>query len=346
MSATLREVENRRNGLESDVSRLDELFNGSKNDDLPPENETPDDLSPIPTSSSVTPLEQKIPGTQKTADAMDGRDGGPALSASVIPNQPAVLPPQGSCSAKGSVAIGKRDPKRFPRNGDGGPKIVGGRKSEHAWTVAITMTGTSATHYCSGSLIAPQWVLTAAQCQVQPGDLAIVGRKDLASAEGKVVKVALTRNHPSFDSKTMENDVALLKLDKVVTEVKPISLFDGSDLSGAAAIVAGWGFVKEGGAPYGGLLEMGVPIVTNAVCSAGPASVKIAVTGNMLCASRAAGDKQGCQGDSGGPLIVKVGEAWQQAGIVSFGVGCAPPNGYAVFTRVSKYLPWVRACTQ
>jgi secreted trypsin-like serine protease len=53
------------------------------------------------------------------------------------------------------------------------------------------------------------------------------------------------------------------------------------------------------------------------------------------------------QGDSGGPLQVRAHSSsmcdFDVVGIVSFGLGCALPNTPALFTRVSKYVPWIES---
>jgi secreted trypsin-like serine protease len=81
------------------------------------------------------------------------------------------------------------------------------------------------------------------------------------------------------------------------------------------------------------LKEVDVPVVANGICS----KTVRGITPRMFCAGYSEGGKDSCQGDSGGPLFAYLPQAksGMQAGIVSWGNGCADPDQYGVYTRIS-----------
>lgn len=256
---------------------------------------------------------------------------------------PVVAPPPvplESCNSTESRAAVARDIKQLET------KIVGGKESDqgaHGFMAAISSDGKH--QYCGGALIAKDWVLTAAHCQVRQTDKVILGRQDLDSSAGKVVSIVRVKNHGFYNSQTHDFDVALLQIQGAPDGLPVLEPYQGSDsFADKDATVIGWGYTQEGGPLSAKLREVTVPIVSNATCIAGYQPDGVGISDNMLCAGLKAGGKDSCQGDSGGPIVVSTGGRLVQTGVVSFGIGCAQPNRYGVYTRLSKFSSWLRAC--
>jgi Trypsin len=171
------------------------------------------------------------------------------------------------------------------------PIYLGGPATSDEATVAMTRSGQS---FCSGTLITPTVVVTAAHC-LPPNisgaytDIAVFFGSKVGS--GDYVPVVGGWTHPSWNDDALYFDVGLVRLAKTAP-VAPIPFnVDGSVLVDAAPVrIVGFGITGEdmGG---GGLKREGTAVIDD-------------VDGHVLVLS---GDPSGtCSGDSGGSSIMDV----------------------------------------
>jgi secreted trypsin-like serine protease len=179
---------------------------------------------------------------------------------------------------------------------------------------------------------------------VAPGDLAIIGREDLASSDGQAIPIVGALAHEAFDQDRLRNDIALLRLGRSApAQYQPIKRATNvEDLAGRPVTAIGWGKTSVDGVTSLQLRETTLAVTTQEVCAA-KYSERIQILPGMVCAS--APGKDACQGDSGGPLFLKPegGGPPVQVGITSFGTGCADANFPGVYTRVAAQAKWIEA---
>ncbi len=235
-------------------------------------------------------------------------------------------------------------------------RIVGGVESEvNAWPWMTALVhanlSTDTGRFCSGSLIHPRWVLTAAHCleefdedmahdgYIAPDEIhAVVGIHNLSTNSGERIKVKRIVPHPDFAEKRVP-DIALIELEAPSSKMA-IPVYSGtSSLEGIMGTVIGWGAASNA------LNQVDVPIVSNTECSetmSQTAGYYYEITRLEMCAGYKQGGKDSCDGDSGGPLMVQSSQSsWLLAGVVSWGEGCAEPGYYGVYTRISAVIGFI-----
>ncbi|XP_041636357.1 ovochymase-1 isoform X2 [Cheilinus undulatus] len=201
---------------------------------------------------------------------------------------------------------------------------------------------------CGGAIIGPLWVVSAAHCFKRFNRASfwtvLAGKHDLDNPHEpgqQLVGVAMIISHHSYNPRTKECDLALLKLQTPLVFnqfVRPIDIWTTPLPPYRKCTITGWGSTRENGARVNRLQEVNVTILPPEVCNQYYLG---RMRPSMFCAGKDGGGADACQGDSGGPLSCFTGSRYELAGLVSWGVGCGRARRPGVYTKMQQHTMWM-----
>ncbi len=236
--------------------------------------------------------------------------------------------------------------------------IVGGSAAPAGKYPSTAKVTIASAFGCTGTLIAPSYVLTAGHCGSITGSAVAtpiafpglafdvtVGTVNADGSGGERLSVA-SASIPLGYLIGQGSDVTLLTLSKPAkTAPTPVAGIGAAALwaPGVTTDIVGFGVTSEGGDAPSVLQQAQVPRVADAACAQQVGSSFENAT--QLCAGFPEGGTDTCQGDSGGPMYsTSTFGARRLVGATSYGTGCARAGSPGVYARVAdtQLREWIR----
>ena len=235
--------------------------------------------------------------------------------------------------------------------------IVGGTDAASGEFPSVAEVTLGGAFGCTGTLIAPNYVLSAGHCGSITGGAGVASPAAFPAAavdvkigsnkpgQGEDIAVESVTLHPDY----LLNDgydISLIKLKSNSTKA-PTKISGASETAlwapATLESIVGFGVTEEGGDAPDTLQKARVPVTTDGYCAGAYDQFE---SSTMLCAGYPEGGTDTCQGDSGGPMFGRTGSgALKVVGATSYGEGCARPGKPGVYARVgdSTLREWIRS---
>ena len=212
-------------------------------------------------------------------------------------------------------------------------------------TFAANLTG-------AGTLIAPDWVLTAAHLIIGAGSGTFT-LNDASYTSSQII------TDPAWNGNVYSgNDFALVHLSSPIAAIPPAMLYTGTSEFGQVGTFVGYGFTGTGLTGYNTALgnqkrafqnmidgDFGLPLLVYAADFDNPHDPNASGFGSVYPLAL-----EGCvtPGDSGGGVFIQQGSQYYLAGVIStVGYLDGSPNGSysdaSGFGRMSAALPWINS---